>query len=48
MSKLGLVVLCTLFVLSAVGCGTMKGIGEDLKTVGGWFTKGSDKATGGM
>jgi len=30
------------------GCSTMKGIGEDLSTVGGWVTKSSTEVEKGM
>ena len=31
-------------VLLAIGCETVKGIGKDVSTVGGWLTRGSEKA----
>lgn len=35
----------SIILMAAItGCGTVKGIGEDLSAVGGWLTKGSDKA----
>ena len=33
---------CLLLMVICVGCSTVKGVGEDLSTVGGWVTKGSD------
>lgn len=39
--------LSVLFVLVAfvglTGCSTMKGLGDDIGTVGDWITKGSQK-----
>jgi len=40
-----LIVLAGLLVMTAVGCGTVRGIGDDITTVGHWFTRGSDRAT---
>jgi len=42
MRKMLLVVTC-LMLVTIVGCGTMKGIGEDFSTLGGWIKTGSDK-----
>ena len=42
MKKVSLLVLCTILVLAAAGCGTIKGLGEDISTVGRWLMKGSD------
>ncbi len=30
------------FLISLAGCSTVKGLGEDVSTVGGWITKGSE------
>jgi predicted small secreted protein len=38
-----LALLCTGLVLGTSACGTVKGLGEDISSVGGWFVKGSDK-----
>ena len=35
-------VLFGLVLITVVGCGTIKGMGEDISTVGHWLTKGSD------
>ena len=43
MRKLILMVVGVLLLAAITGCGTVKGIGEDLSVVGGWLTKGSDK-----
>ena len=40
-----LIITALAFTVTALGCGTVKGIGEDLRAVGGWFIKGSDSAT---
>ena len=48
MKKIGLLVLCGMFTLTGLGCGTIKGVGEDIGTVGGWFVKGSDSVKDNM
>jgi predicted small secreted protein len=45
MKKACLFVLCGFLMLTLVGCGTIKGLGEDISTVGRWLIKGSDAAT---
>ncbi len=42
MKKTCLFVLCGLFIFTTVGCGTIKGFGDDISAVGRWFSKGSD------
>jgi predicted small secreted protein len=42
MKKACLFILCGLLILSVTGCGTIRGLGEDINTVGGWLMKGSD------
>jgi predicted small secreted protein len=42
MKKICLFVLCSLFLVTIVGCGTIKGLGDDISTLGHWLTKGSD------
>lgn len=44
MKKITLFVLVGLFVMTIVGCGTVRGFGDDISTVGHWLTRGSDKA----
>lgn len=44
MKKLFLVGISIILMAAIAGCGTVKGIGEDLSAVGGWLTKGSEKA----
>ncbi len=29
-------------MVASIGCSTIRGVGEDLGTIGGWVTKGSD------
>lgn len=48
MSKEGIVKKVVIFIIGGLlmsalaGCGTIAGVGEDLKTMGGWITRGSD------
>jgi len=42
MKKALLLLVGAVFTLSLIGCGTVSGVGEDLKSIGGWFTKASD------
>ena len=44
MRKMYLVVLAGVLVMTVVGCGTVKGFGDDISTVGNWFMRGSDRA----
>jgi len=37
--------LAAVLVVMCLGCSTIRGMGEDIKAVGGWMVKGSDKAT---
>jgi len=45
MKKICAAILCGLLMLTMVGCGTIKGLGEDISTLGRWLIKGSDTAT---
>lgn len=45
MKKAYLFVLCGLLILTIAGCGTIKGLGDDIGTVGKWLTKGSNSVT---
>jgi len=47
MNKALLAVICLVLMIVSVGCSTVKGIGEDLSTVGGWVTRGSDNVKEG-
>ena len=44
MKGMCLFVLAGLLVMTIVGCGTVKGFGDDISTVGHWFTRGADRA----
>lgn len=44
MKKLILLVVSVILMAAVTGCGTVKGMGEDLGAVGGWLTKGSQQA----
>jgi predicted small secreted protein len=44
MKKICLFVLVGLLLTTLVGCGTVKGVGEDVTTLGHWLTRGADKA----
>ncbi len=35
--------LCCVLLLTFGACSTVKGLGDDISTVGHWFVKGSDK-----
>ena len=48
MKKICLFILCGVFTLTAIGCGTIKGFGDDISAVGGWFSKGSDNVKEGL
>ena len=39
--------ICVFLIVASVGCSTIKGVGEDLGTVGGWVTRGSDNVRDG-
>ena len=42
MKKLLLITVCLLLATALIGCGTVKGIGGDIATVGGWVSKTSE------
>ncbi|MBF0384339.1 MAG: entericidin EcnA/B family protein [Candidatus Omnitrophica bacterium] len=44
MKRITLFVLVGLLLTTVVGCGTLRGIGDDIATVGHWITRGSNKA----
>jgi len=44
MKKICLLVICGALIVSIAGCGTVKGLGEDISTVGRWLIKGSSAA----
>ena len=39
MKKITLFVLAGLLVMTSVGCGTVRGFGDDISTVGRWITR---------
>lgn len=45
MKKMIYFLLLALIASTALGCGTIRGIGEDIGTLGRWLVRGSDKAT---
>lgn len=47
MKKVTVILLCAFLVGILSGCGTIKGVGEDIKAVGGWLTKSSDEVKEG-
>jgi predicted small secreted protein len=42
MNKALLAAICLVLIATSIGCNTIRGLGEDVKTVGGWVTKGVD------
>lgn len=44
MKKAYAVFIIGALLLTIAGCETIKGIGKDISTVGGWLTRGSEKA----
>jgi len=47
MSRALLAGVCIFLMVASIGCSTIKGIGEDLGTIGGWVTSGSDSVREG-
>ena len=45
MKKMILLLLLALVATTIIGCSTIKGMGEDISTLGDWLTRGSEKAT---
>ncbi|MDD5069601.1 MAG: entericidin [Candidatus Omnitrophica bacterium] len=43
MKKFYFLILCAMVVLVSSGCATVKGMGEDISSFGGWMTNSSDK-----
>ena len=48
MKKTCLFVLCGLLILAIAGCSTIKGLGDDISTLGNWLIKGSDAVKEGQ
>jgi predicted small secreted protein len=42
MKRMVLGSICLVLAVVCIGCSTIKGMGEDVSTVGGWMVKGSD------
>ena len=42
MNKAFLAAVCLVLMTMSIGCNTIRGFGEDVKTVGGWVTRGVD------
>jgi len=42
MKKVYLLVIVSVLALTLAGCETIKGMGRDITTVGGWLTRGSE------
>ena len=40
-------VTCLLLVVTCIGCNTIRGVGEDVSTIGGWMVKGADNVEQG-
>jgi len=40
MRKVFLMGVCLMLTVTSIGCGTIRGIGEDISAVGGWLIKG--------
>ena len=45
MKRIYLLILAGFIIVTAFGCGTVKGFGDDISTVGHWFTRAADRAT---
>jgi len=42
MKKMLLAATCLVLAITSIGCSTIKGVGEDISSIGGWVSKGSD------
>jgi len=47
MSRALLAGICVFLMVASIGCSTIKGVGEDIGSVGGWLSKGSDNVREG-
>lgn len=47
MKKKMLIVFCLVLIVTSIGCGTIRGAGEDISTVGGWLVRSSDNVKEG-
>ena len=42
MKRIVLAGVCLVLAVVCIGCNTIRGLGEDVSTVGGWMVKGSE------
>ena len=42
MKKMVLAMTCLVLTVACIGCNTIRGLGEDVSSVGGWVVKGAD------
>lgn len=42
MRKIVLAGICLVLAVVCIGCNTIRGLGKDVSTVGGWVVKGAD------
>ena len=42
MKKMVLAGICLVLAVVCIGCNTIRGLGEDVSTVGGWVVQGVD------
>jgi len=47
MKQLFFLIIGVAIVTTSINCSTIRGVGEDLGTVGGWVTNGSDRVKEG-
>lgn len=47
MKRMMLAGICLVLMVAGIGCNTIRGLGEDVSTVGGWVVKGADKVEEG-
>ncbi len=45
MKRLWVFIVCAFLMSAIAGCGTIKGLGDDISTVGKWLTRSSDNVT---
>lgn len=42
MKEMLLIGVCLVLTVTSIGCNTVRGVGEDISTVGGWLIRGAD------
>ena len=42
MKRMLLAGICLVLAVASIGCNTIRGLGEDVSTIGGWVVKGAD------